>query len=198
MARKQTTRTKTKPVSRNNDTVETPLMQTIITALFITLFVGTLTYSLKWPVEVPLVTLGFSLLVTWFWRLRLFDGLLFAVERITQTDLTGDNQIGKPSHLIVKNAPVARSKAQSQIKESTTHTRLSALETFTKKCYSIGTSESAQGIKPNDRATYLENRDTLFRLGIADWKSSNPKSGWKMLLPEDAALEAIQAHVTQS
>lgn len=197
--RKQTTRTKTRPAGQPTESsVDLPLQQSLITALFITLFVGTIVYSFRLPVEIPLVTLGISLLVTWLWRLKLFDGLLFAVEKTLQTDITGDGQIGKPSSLVVVNGAKARATTASQVKAHASEDKLQELETFVERCYTVGTSESAQGIKPNNRAAYLAHKDVLFRLGLAENKTSNPKAGWKMTTDRSTALQTIAEHVTET
>lgn len=199
MARtKQTIRTRSKATAGTkprNQYVDVPLYQALITSMFLTLLVTTLALSFNWPYQVPLLTLGFSLFIAWLWRLGLWDRLLFVAEVITSQDLNGDNQIG---HLTVVQGAKARATSAKNAQQSQQDTRLKDLETFVRKCYSVGTSESAQGVKPSDRSAYLEMRDALFRLGLAGWKTSNPRSGWKLLVSEDAAYATIQNHVVNS
>ena len=192
---RQTTKTRTRATAGTkprSEYVDVPLYQALITSMFLTLLVATLALSFNWPYQVPLLTLGFSLFAAWLWRLGLWDKLLFVAEIITSSDINQDGQIG---HLVVKNAAKARATSAKNIEQSQQDTRLKDLETFVKRCYAVGCSESSQGIKPSDRAAYLENRDTLFRLGLAGWKTNNPRSGWKMLVSEDAAYTTIATHV---
>jgi len=198
MARtKQTTRTKPIPRSKQQDTgfVQTPLAQSVISSAVIAIMFSCLAYVFSWDKNVVILSFGVSLCVIWFYRLHLFDGLLMQLEVITQQDLNQDGNIG---HLVVKNAAKARATSQAQVRQNQSEDKTKALHDFVERCYTIGTSESAMGIKPSDRAVYLENRDVLMRLGLAGWKSSNPRSGWKMLVSEDAALATIQNHVVNS
>ena len=193
---RQTTRTKTKPSQVKPNDRGSPLEQAITSAAVIALAVGSLCFAFAWSINVVIIAFGLSLCAFWFLRLRLFDRLLFALEEVTQVDLDQDGRIAD-GHLIVKNANQARSKTALQVQADTHNGRLRELEDFLAKAYRIGTSESAMGVKPSDRAKYLECRDTLMRLGIGQWKSDSPRAGWRLAVSEDVARGIIADHVTE-
>ena len=64
-------------------------------------------------------------------------------------------------------------------------------------CYAFGsTSERAHGIQPWQRKRYLDFRDALMTLGIADWKdATNPRLGWEMVAERDIAVALIEERV---
>ena len=66
---------------------------------------------------------------------------------------------------------------------------------FVRRCKTVGTSESAQGIRPNDRAQYLADRDTLMRLGLATWRGPNHLAGWELTVAPAQAFVVIRKHV---
>ena len=75
--------------------------------------------------------------------------------------------------------------------------RLAWLVGFVNRCYTVGTSASAQGIKPGDRAEYLEARDLLLRLGLAEWRNETTKRlGWDMTTDQAHTVKVIREHVT--
>jgi hypothetical protein len=91
----------------------------------------------------------------------------------------------------------ARESVASETRQTTQDTRLAWLIGFVQKCYTLGTSESAQGIKPGDRTKYLEARDLLLRLGLAEWRSeTNKRLGWEMTTTQAVSVKTIREHVT--
>lgn len=193
---KQTTRTKSKPSAVKPNDRGSPLEQSLISAGVVAVAVGALAFTFGWSINVPLIAFAVSLCGFWFWRLRLFDSILFAVETITQQDIDGDGKIAD-GHLVVTNANRAKAKTAQQVQADANNNQLKELQDFVSKAYRIGTSESAMGVKPSDRAKYLECRDTLMRLGIGQWKSDNPRAGWKLAVSEDVARGIIADHVIE-
>jgi hypothetical protein len=62
-------------------------------------------------------------------------------------------------------------------------------------CYLSGTSEASHSITASgpDRVNYTACRDTLFALGLAQWKHPDrPRAGWVMVA-DPATCKAIVA-----
>jgi len=194
---KQTTKTRTRAIPRsrqqNSEFVQTPLAQTIISSTVIAIAIACLCYVFAWSVNIVIVSFGLSLCLIWFYRLHLFDGLLMQLETIVQSDINQDGQIG---HLVVRNASRAKATTAKTIAERANEDKIKGLQDFVERAYTIGTSESAMGIKPNSRNRYLENRDVLMRLGLAQWRNpQNTKAGWVMTCDKDTTYAAIATHV---
>jgi len=179
--------------------VSVPVLQAFYTALAFGIMAGLLAWAAGWSWRVPVVVLALALAIGWLWRLRLVDGLLWKVESITRTDLTGDNQVGPPvpQHAFtVANPAEARSEAAADVRQQQEDQRRAELLAFVDRCLLVGCSESAQGIKASDRADYLRLREVLFQLGIAAWKNpEKPKAGWGLVVSHERARQIIARHV---
>ena len=66
---------------------------------------------------------------------------------------------------------------------------------FVRNCATVGTSESAQGVKPAQRAQYVADRDALLALGLARWRQSNRRTGWELAVPPADAVVILRRHV---
>ena len=117
------------------------------------------------------------LALAWVWRLGVVDSLLSVVERIVQ-DVDDDEPTDDSGHLMAVQADAARQSVATETRQRTADARLLWLIAFVAKCYTVGTSESAQGIKPGDRVRYLEARDLLFRLGSGDMARRTKQTTW--------------------
>jgi hypothetical protein len=168
------------------------------TAIALTIAAGALALAFGWPVKTVLIIFALSLAGGWLWRLGVADKIIWNVERVTRQDLDGDGTIGAPmTHLAVIQPEAARQDIARQTRQTTANERLVWLQAFVHRCYVMGCSESAQGIKPGDRARYLEARDLLLRLGLAVWRDeANKRLGWQMTTDEATAVAIITHHVT--
>jgi hypothetical protein len=177
-----------------------PLLTATFTAVSVTLAAGVLALAFGWPAKVVLLTFPLALLGAWTWRLGWADRMLYAVERVTHTDLDGDGYQGAPmtSHLAAVQPEAARADVARQTRQTADGERLAWLQSFVHRCYAVGCSESAQGIKPGERARYLEARDLLLRLGLAEWRdAANKRLGWGLVADEPTAIAIIAEHVTE-
>lgn len=176
-----------------------PLAQAGITALAIGLMAGLLALALRWRWQVPVVAFALSLAGGWFWRLRFVDKLLWAIETWTETDLTGDGQVGRPVvSYTVANPAVARAEVAREGQRSEQDAQRAELVAFTDRCFRLGTSESAHGIRAGgpDRDEYLKRRDVLLSLGIGRWRNPDrPRAGWTLAVSHERARQLIARHV---
>ena len=190
--------------ARHAPTVETsfivPALTAVGTATALTLACAVLAWALDWNGKVVAVTFALSLAGGWFWRLGFADKVLWQVESWTGKDFDGDGYAGAPmtTHLAAVQPEAARQDVARQTRQTATNERLVWLQAFVHRCYLAGCSESAQGIKPGDRARYLEARDMLLRLGLAQWRDgANKRLGWVMVADEPTAIAIIANHVQE-
>jgi len=182
-------------------TVETgfvvPALQALGTATAVTLACGVLAWAAGWTWRVPAVAFALGLAGGWFWRLGLADRLLHVVETITRTDIDGDGAIGTPQRAFtVANPAQARAAADRSAREQEQASQRAALLAFVDRCFTSGTSESAQGVDAGARGDYVKMRDALLSLGVACWKNPNrPKSGWLMAVDREQARDIVAKHV---
>lgn len=150
--------------------------------------------------RITAVTLSVVLAVAWLWRLGVVDSLLSVVERITQ-ELDGPEEEAEPeAHTMTVNAGQARAEAGRIAGERASTVKTAELLGFVSRCATLGTSEGAQGVKPNqtERARYAELRDMLISLGIGQWKDENRKRlGWSLVLTPTEAAPIIAQHVRE-
>lgn len=176
-----------------------PMMQSIITAIVVTLLIGVLAVIAGRTDVLRVLAVSFvvTLCVSWLWRLGIVTGLLQTVERIVQ-DLDDDDEPAEdPAHLMAVQPDQARQTVATETRQRVYDERLAWLVGFVNRCYTLGTSESAQGIKPGDRAKYLEARDLLFRLGLADWRDEqNKRLGWIMKTNQAMTVKTLREHTT--
>jgi hypothetical protein len=175
-----------------------PLATAAGTAICVTLATGALAWVFGWSVKVVMVTFGLGLLAAWLWRIGVADRLLWGIETWTKTDLDGDGRTGRPAaHLATMQPEAARATVARTVRAAAESERLVWLQAFVHRCYTVGCSESAQGIKPGERAQYLEARDLLLRLGVAVWRdAANKRLGWVLAADEPTAQAIIAEHVT--
>ncbi len=185
-------------------TIETsviiPFQQALITAIIAGVSVWVLCWVLAWSWRVPVVVFALTLAGGWLWRLRFADSLLQRIETMTGLDLDHNGRIGaSPSHAYtVANPGMARQTAATAQRETAASERQTELLEFVRRCYLVGTSESAHGVKATgpDRERYTAARDSLIGLGVAGWRNpERPRGGWRMLVKQDEALAIVAAHV---
>lgn len=176
-----------------------PVLQAGATAISVFVLAGLLSWALGWSWRVAAVTFGATLALTLLARLRFMDGLLWATETITGFDVNGDGKVGKPAaSFTLANPAQARSDARQAQQTTESEAAKAELLAFLHRCYTVGTSEAAHGVKASgpDRQTYVRQRDVLLHLGIASWKNpERPKAGWKMAVSYARARELIARHV---
>ena len=179
--------------------VKVPLAQAALTACAFGLGAGLVTWAAGWSWRVPVVTFTLVLTGAWLWRLRLVDSLLWSIESVIERDVTGDGNIGKPSRpYTLANPHEARQTAAKSQRDQQAEERRAALVRFLHTCYVTGTSEAAHGIEASgpDRAAYVEARDVLLSLGIAQWRNvDRPRAGWTMTVSEAEALTIMSRHL---
>lgn len=188
-----------KPTWESN--VKVPFAQAVITACAFLIMFSMLAWAFAWSWRVVAVGFGLALGVSWLWRLRLMDGLLWQIESITRTDLTGDNQIGKPEPqhaYTLANPAQARSTAAQAARSNANLSQATELLEFVNACALKGCSEAALGIQPSPsaRQAYCAKRDMLISLGIGAWKdASRRKLGWQLVTTKEQAQSIITKHV---
>ena len=136
--------------------------------------------------------------MSWLWRMRVADGLLWEVERFTGRDLNGDGAVGEPpSQPVLVNAWQARQEAAQVRAEDDAERERQALTAFLHRCFVAGTSETAHGVKASgpDRDTYVKQRDALLSLGIAAWRNpAKPRAGWRIVVSHQKAMELLSRY----
>lgn len=119
------------------------------------------------------------------WGLLLVDTrrLLWGIERVIGLDLDRDGHQGEPQErLVVVNA----GKAQEQASERRQTERASQFAQFVAALPARGTAARTWE-KNLARDTYQDYRDTLIRLGWAEWNSTkrngqpNERRGWRLV-----------------
>ncbi len=176
-----------------------PVLQASATAIAAVIMAGLLSWAFGWPWKVAATTFGVVLALTLLARLRFMDGLLWATETITGHDVNGDGKVGNPlrSYALINPAQAQRSASQS-VKTTESEAAHVELLAFLHRCYTVGCSEGAHGVKASgpDRLTYVRQRDVLLNLGIASWKNpTRPKGGWRLAVSYARAQELIAKHV---
>jgi hypothetical protein len=178
-----------------------PGLQAVFTALAAFIGSGLIAWALGLSWRVPVVVTGLALAGSWLWRMGVVTALLWRVESVMQRDLTGDGQLGKPTPqhaFTVANPADARADVAAQQRTSEQDERRARLLAFAHRCFTHGTSERAHGVAATgpDRDRYLECRDVLLALGLAQWRNpERPKAGWQMVGDEASATGVISRHV---
>jgi hypothetical protein len=188
--------------TRDSD-VFVPLAQAFVTGTLLTallLAVALLGLGLPWQGVLKAAGIGWPavLLATWLWRLGVVDGLLAEIETVTGRDLDHDGNVGKPAHAVLLDPGRARAAIAEERATTTADNEVAELYKFVDICYSVGCSENAHGVKPNTtgRERYLQRRDTLLALGLAQWKNpERPTAGWQMTASRNKALHILADHV---
>ena len=178
----------------------TPALQSLFSALVAGLVAAVVAWRTGGDVLTWLIVGGVAgLTVCWLAALGLARSLVWKIERVMGSDIDGDGQQGKPDdgHLLAVQPETARQNVAGEVRQRAADDRLTWLIGFVTRCYTLGTSESAQGIKPGERAKYCEARDLLLRLGLADWRhADNHRLGWDMTTSQASAIKTIREHVT--
>lgn len=185
-----------RPPSFESD-VLVPSVQAAFTAIAAAICAGVLAWALGWHVRAVAVTFGLVLAGAWLWRMRVADGLLWEVERLTGRDVNHDGQIGRPGLPVLVNPWQARQEVtRAQVDEDAQHER-QELVAFVHRCYTVGCSEGAHGVKASgpDRETYVKHRDVLLSLGIAQWRNvDRPRAGWRLVVSHQKAMELLSKY----
>ncbi len=188
-------------VPRMESDFRVPMAQSLYTAFAFGVMAGLMAWALEWSWRVPVFVMGLSLGLSWLWRLRLIDSLLWKVESITRTDISGDGAIGQPEPQVsytLANPAQARSTVAQQTRSQADSAKMLELQAFAHRCYTVGTGRRAHNVNPGGSKMegYNASRGTLMRLGLAEWKNpNNHNAGWTMTTDEATALETIARHV---
>lgn len=178
-----------------------PALQAGMTAFAVGVGAAMLAWAAAWSWRVPVAVCGATFVLSWLWRLRIVDGLLWTIETIIRRDVDGDNHIGQPTPqhaFTVANPSAARSTVAQTARQQAQDTRRAELLAFVHTCATHGTSERAHGVKATgpDREKYLEYRDALLSLGLAQWRNPDrPKAGWLLAVDEQQAAAVVSKHV---
>jgi|GEM_PF-1377682 len=179
--------------------VAVPAAQALITALVAAICMALLTWAVGWSWRVPVAILALALTGAWLWRLAKTDALLWTVEGLTGVDLNRDGNIGRPERtFIVANPDQARAAVTREAQQAARSEEQAELLAFLDRCYLLGTGEHAHGVRASgpERRRYVAARDTLMRLGLAEWKSpGNPRAGWQLTASRHRARQIIEQHV---
>jgi hypothetical protein len=182
-------------VSRVESEVIVPLLQTAITAGIVAVGLAVLTWRLDWSWDVPIIGFVGVLAAMWAWRLLRSDRLMWALERMTGEDLNHDKAIGKPG-ITLFNPEAARQEARGHAQQQQSESAKSELIAFVGRCAVSGTSEGSLGIAPGRRGDYVECRDALLHLGIAEWTDPQRRSaGWRLVVAPEIAAQIIEQYV---
>lgn len=178
--------------------VAVPVLQAFFTALAAGLMAACCALVFGWPWRTVALVSGVTLALSWLWRLRLADSLLWATETLTG-HLQPQNAAPRTGHAFtLANPAEARTEAQRDTRTAEHEASKAELLAFVHRCYTVGTSEGAHGVKASgpDRQAYVRHRDVLMSLGIAAWKNAErPRAGWKMAVSYQRATELIGRHV---
>jgi hypothetical protein len=176
-----------------------PFWQTVITGLVAFVVMGLLAWACAWSWRVPVVITALIVGYTWWARLRLVDALLWRIESASGRDVNRDGRIGKPLRgPVLVNPHAARERVQRLHTARASEEQRHDLLVFAARCHTVGTSESAHGVKASgpDRRRYVERRDALFALGLARWKvAGRPNAGWELAIDAETTARTIQEHV---
>lgn len=178
--------------------VRVPIAQAAMTALTVGILAACCAWALEWPARTVALVFGVTLALSWLWRLRLADSLLWATETLTG-HMNPAAATPRTGHAFtLANPAEARTEAQRDTRTAENEAAKTELLAFVHRCYTVGTPEMAHGVKAGgpDRTAYLRQRDVLMSLGIAAWKNpERPKAGWKMAVSYARAQELIAKHV---
>lgn len=196
------TRKAQRAVSMEAD-VRVPFAQAGLTACAFGIMAGLLAWAAGWSWRVPVVAFALVLASAWLWRLRLADALLWQIETITQRDLDGDRQVGRPgprssAATLLVNPSEARATAGRIQRANADDAELVDLLAFVNRCANLGTSEAAQGIPPAPaaRAAFARKRDVLIDLGVAAWRDPERRRlGWQLTMTPAQATPLLRRHV---
>jgi hypothetical protein len=176
--------------SRLTTHVFVPFLTAIITMAFIA---GDVLLFQWRPVAGVVGAIGLLVFVV---RVILADGLLTRLETITGRELDGKPGIGKPGPVGLLNPEQARRDAGKP--ETAPTSDVPRVKLFVTRSFLEGTSEGAQAIRPNtaDRDNYVECRDALLRLGLAQWRNEAQHSaGWDLTRDLDTTIAMVEKHV---
>ena len=184
-------------------TVETdfllPTLQAFGVAIALMILAAIASWSFGWGWRVAAISFGIALAIMMIARLRHMDSLLWATETLTGFDVNGDGKVGNPAaSFTLANPAQARAEAQREVDSTDAAAARAELLAFLHRCYTVGTAETAHGVKASgpDRQSYVRQRDALLSLGIASWKNpERPKAGWRMAVSYARAQELIARHV---
>ncbi len=194
-------RTPNRTPNREADLI-VPAGQAAALALAVLIGGGAVALALGLSGRLVLLAFGVALIGGWFWRQRVSDGLLWAVETATGLDLDRNGAIGKPQHTYTVLQPAAaRETVARETRETAQSAEHAALLAFVDRCYMRGTSEGSHGIKATgpDRAEYVRRRDVLLALGVAQWRNpARPRAGWQMVVSPHTARQIVEKHVLKS
>ncbi len=177
-----------------------PALQAGMTALAVGVGAALVAWALAWSWRVPVAVCGAVFVLSWLWRLRIVDGLLWTVESIIRRDVTGDGQVGAPqTNFALVNPAEARTEAARAERTQADDTRRAELLDFLHRCYTVGTgvrAHDANNLGPV-RDRYIRLRGTLMQLGIARWKNPDKTgAGWLLTVDEEQAAAIIMRHTT--
>lgn len=192
------TRTPNRTPNREADLI-VPAGQAAMLALAVLIGGGAVAIALGLSGRLVLASFGIALIAGWFWRQRVSDGLLWAVETATGLDLDHNGTVGNPSRAYAVMQPAAaRETVARETRQAAQSAERAALLAFVDKCYIRGTSENAHGVKATgpDRAEYVAKRDVLLSLGVAAWRNPDkPRAGWQMAVSRQRARQLVEKHV---
>ncbi len=181
--------------------VAVPIAQAVFSGFVGALLGGTLSMFVDWDIWRMMLG-GFVLGITSIWSINLWQShrLLWTIEKVTRLDLDNDQKIGQPNeHGMLINPERARNMMTRLEAEKHQWIRTSDLLDFWTRCHLVGTSQRDHGIDAGSGAAlrrYEEMRDTLFRLGLAEWK--NPEShnaGWRVIGDLETGTRILMQHM---
>ena len=177
--------------------VVVPLYQALISGVIMAALAGGVALATGEDVVLWASIAGLSAMAgVWALRLQTHTELLSTRERVMTpegkpavTDATGNDG----GHVMAVNVGQAAATVEEEQRAQARRMRVARAVAFVDRCYSVGTSENSQGIKPQDRAEYLEGRDLLMRLSVAKWKiNGNTKAGWTMAVDRKTAMRVLR------
>jgi len=154
-------------------------------------------------VGVLLPFVGLLVVAVWIVAPWLKLQITYRLETWFGTDLDRDGIQGdpaQPGRVMVVRGSEARAQATLIAAEAEMEKRVSleGMVQFVLTCFRVGTSESAQGIKPNDRAKYLEARQILEDLGLVQWRNpTNHKLGWDIIGTQAQVIKHVREHLIE-
>lgn len=145
---------------------------------------------LVWPASIAIMA-GAG----WIWRMAATSETLFRTEQVVIEAQPEPPKQAQPG-LLMLNAPAARADVADQVGQAERAQEVNDLVDFVRHCATIGTSESALGIRPSGRAAYIERRNVLLELGAARWRDpGNKRLGWELAITPAAAVVLVRRHV---
>jgi hypothetical protein len=132
--------------------------------------------------------------LAWLWRLAEVGATLWHTESMVIEAQPTPPKQAQPRLLLANPTECAATAATAEREQHQAASR-DELVTFVRRCAVKGCGESAHGITPATRGTYLGNRDLLFSLGLARWRSANHKAGWELSAPPADCVVLLKRHV---